>query len=56
MEKIFAKVVSGNYQGREGIADTNYLEKTGNVMFYPEGGSPYRVCLPFSDIEKILDE
>lgn len=49
-----ARVISGKYEGREGIADFRHLEKTGNVSFYPkEGAHPYLVILKCSEVEKI---
>lgn len=34
--------------GRSGMIDFYNVEKTGNVMFYPDGGNLYRICLEVS--------
>ena len=49
--KIRCKVINGEYKGREGyiLKGPNYF---GLVMFYSkEGSSPYRVCIPYEDVE-----
>ena len=54
MKKV--KVISGEYTGREGVADFSNTQKTGNVMFYPkEGIHPYRVCLGVEEIQIVRE-
>ena len=50
--KTKCKVINGKYSGREGYIIDN--PNFGFIMFYSkEGIYPYRVCLPYKDLEVI---
>lgn len=44
------EVINGKYQNLSG---TGMFTKYGTVMFYPDNGRPYRVCLLVSDVREI---
>ena len=54
---VLYKIISSQYNpsliGREGKIEYNFKESSENCMFYPIGGSPYRVCVKLSNIKKI---
>lgn len=49
------RIMTGEYEGRIGTIDKTVPGfKYGNVMFYPiEGQNPYRVCVRFSEVERL---
>lgn len=51
-ERIFkhVKIIASQYINRIGIADFTFTAKTHNVVFYPTGGHPYRVCLKAKEV------
>jgi hypothetical protein len=47
------QVIEGDYAGRIGCGEAT---KYGTVMFYPDGGAPYRVCLSNDKVVEIREE
>lgn len=47
------QAIEGDYVGRVGWGEAT---KYGTVMFYPDGGAPYRVCLSNDEVVEIREE
>lgn len=47
------QVIEGDYAGRVGYGEATIY---GTVMFYPDGGAPYRVCLSNDKVVEIREE
>ena len=51
--KVKESCAFSNYIGRIGKAEETKAKE--NAMFYPDGGTPWRVVLAWNDLEEIED-
>lgn len=52
--RVRVKNLKGKYTGRIGFAEHTACEE--NAMVYPIGENPYRVCIPWRDLEVVDNE